>query len=134
MSMGAESDRSAKFWHVTHRDNVAAILENGYLPGWGDAGLGVYVWAQLDAAEDYCAGGGWDGEAAPEDLAILEIQCGPDEVEFIVPDPGWPNPDDYEHVRVWPGLDEDIAWQPQRRLLMDEKSPGEGTFGMDMNQ
>lgn len=104
--------RRATFWHVTPKENVASILADGLLPGWGDAGLGVYVWAELGAAEDYRAGGGWDGEAAPGDLAIIELECDQGEIEFVIPDPGWPNPEAYEHVRMWPAPDDDIAWRP----------------------
>ncbi|PZO72357.1 MAG: hypothetical protein DI629_20900 [Mesorhizobium amorphae] len=112
------------FWHVTPRDNVPGIMAEGLLPGWVDDGLGVYLWSDLAAAEDYLAAGGWDGGCDPSDLEIIEISCDGSEVDRIIPDPGWPNPEDYEHVRLRRAADEDDAWRPGMRVLPEAGEDG----------
>ncbi|MCE6959227.1 hypothetical protein LAZ40_09200 [Cereibacter sphaeroides] len=111
-----------RLWHVTSPDAAAAILEEGFLGGWGDAGFGVYLFADLGAAEDYAADGGWDGSLT--EAVILEIEAELAEIDIVIPDPGWPNPEDYEHVRWHPmDPDEDETWPPARRILPDDTDP-----------
>lgn len=107
------------FYHVTNSSNVEAILEQGLLPGWGDDGFGIYVFDDLAAAEDYAADQGWDGALA--EPVILALEAYPCEVWEVVPDPHWPNPEDYEHVLRYPA-DPDAAidqqyWKPGIRVI-----------------
>ena len=105
------------YWHVTDPDAAAAILEEGFAGGWGDVGFGVYLFADLGAAEDYAAAGGWDGSLGA--TAILEVEADEALIEGIVPDPGWPNPGDYLHVRHVPMADdgEETRWKPLMRIV-----------------
>lgn len=110
----------ALYWHVTSRENAAAILEEGFLGGWGDDGFGVYLFSDLAAAEDYAGAGGWDGTLA--DIAIIEIDDEDPGIRPVEVDPAWPNPEDYEFVRIFPMEDDpgfDEFWIPERRLLED---------------
>lgn len=60
------------YYHVTEQDSVTDILRDGFLPGWGDVGLGVYFYGTLHSAERYAAHGGWDGKL--EHPVILEVR------------------------------------------------------------
>lgn len=60
------------FYHVTEQDSVADILRDGFLPGWGDVGLGVYFYGTLGSAKRYAAQGGWDHKL--EQPVILEVR------------------------------------------------------------
>jgi hypothetical protein len=110
-------------YHVTRKANVEAILREGFEGGWGDVGYGVYVYDALGEAENYAASGGWDGEADPEDLAIIEITGAADEVEYVIPDPHWPNPEDYNHV-LFHAMEDGERWRPDRKCLDDMPSLG----------
>jgi hypothetical protein len=109
------------YYHVTHKDHVEPILSSGFEGGWGDAGFGVYFFDDLAAAEDYASKGGWDGNSVPEDLQIIEVE---DDIhiEHVIPNPAWPNPEDYENV-CYSQMDEnEPPWGPVRRLL-DPSTP-----------
>ena len=69
------------FYRVAHRDERDLIASRGFQPA--DEGIdgqpaGVYLWASLDAAEDYLA----DKDGAPHDL--YEIRAA-----TVTPDPLW---------------------------------------------
>lgn len=102
-------------WHVTTRAAAESILEAGFEPNWGDAGLGVYFYDDYSEAEAYLGRGGWDGELDGE-LAIIEVRCAASDVEHVIPDPAWPNPEDYENV-VWRPMEEDTVWAGDQMSL-----------------
>lgn len=104
-------------YHVTSRANAMAILKDGFEGGWGDAGFGTYLFDCEQTAQDYLADGGWDGEL-PDDAVIIEVEAPDSEFEAVIPDPAWPNPEDYERVR-WVAMDEDdegARWKPLRMI------------------
>jgi hypothetical protein len=106
-------------YHVTRKDHAAAILTDGFEGGWGDAGFGVYLYDGLFAAEEYLERGGWDGEANPDDLCILELEVPTDDADYVQPEPDWPNPEDYSAIlyhEMTPDTDE--KWRPERKLLV----------------
>jgi hypothetical protein len=106
------TDAKITCWHVTSAAQVIEILKEGFRGNWGDAGYGVYLFSDFDAAEDYADEGGWDGSL--QDPIILEVQATASDVAHVIPDPNWPNPDDYEHV-LWAELspDTDPLWRPE---------------------
>ena len=113
-------------WHVTGPEAAEAILDEGFAGGWGDDGFGVYLFSSLPAARVYAAEGGWD--AGLEAPVLLEVEAEADEVCPILPDPAWPNPEDYVHVLVHP-MDpdaEEARWSPRRRVLGLEAAPSPG--------
>lgn len=101
-------------YHVTTATNAADILINGFEGGWGDVGFGVYLYDNFMDAEDYLHKGGWDGELT--DGVVIEVSADPMEVENIIPDPEWPNPEDYETVMFRP-MDEGNVWTPAMALV-----------------
>ena len=104
------------FWHVTAAQNTQDILASGFIPGWGDAGCGVYVFDDPVAAQTYADNGGWDGHLV--DAVIIQIETDPDDLIHVEINPQWPNPEDYEHVLWYPMDDDgDEFWQPTRSLL-----------------
>jgi hypothetical protein len=90
--MGCQS-----LFHATSKAAAASILREGFAGGWGDAGFGVYFFDNLPDAVDYARRGGWDGEL--RSLVVIEACVDRGLVQRIEPDPGWPNPEDYETVR-----------------------------------
>lgn len=110
----------ASFWHVTSRENAAAIEAEGFLGGWGDAGFGLYAFDDEGAARDYAARGGWDGECS--DPVLIRFAVAPDEMEVVIPHPEWPDPETYEHV-VWYPMDpddEEAVWRPKTMRILDD--------------
>lgn len=111
---------NSTLYHVTSRANAMAILREGFEGGYGDAGFGVYLYNCEQAAQDYLANGGWDG-SLPDDAVILEVEAPESEIDVVIPDPAWPNPQDYEQV-CWVPMDEydeDARWKPLR-MIADE--------------
>ncbi len=106
------------FYHVTSHDIAQSILNDGFLGGWGDAGFGVYFWDNLQSALEYADQGGWDGELDPAEAVIVMVDVDQLELENIVPDRDWPNPQDYVGV-FWKRMDENLnsTWTPSRTLL-----------------
>jgi hypothetical protein len=103
------------YYHVTHPEAATAILDEGFLPGWGDAGLGVYLFDDIVAAEDYAARSGWDGEL--ETPVLLRIETKNPLVEQVIPHPDWPDPEAYDHVWFLPMEDEGLAWHPENLAI-----------------
>jgi hypothetical protein len=108
-----------EFYHVTTTQVAQKILEEGFRPDWGDAGLGVYFYDNLTDAEDYLTEGGWDGRLDPSDGAIVSIIVDEMELERIIPDPEWPNPEDYETVAWRPMDDAETLWKPEEIRILD---------------
>jgi hypothetical protein len=92
-----------KLWHVTDPKAAADIVKNGFRGGWGDVGFGVYFYSNMSDAVAYGEDGGWDHKLVK--FAVLEAVVPDHLVQDIEPDPGWPNPEEYETVRFVP-LDE----------------------------
>lgn len=109
------------FYHVTSSGNVTRILEEGLLPGWGDVGLGVYVFNTEASARQYAANSGWDG--ALPDPVILKLEAGPDEVERVMPHPEWSDPEAYENISWRPSNVEDEAWMPTSMEILEDQAP-----------
>lgn len=63
-----------RYYHVTAPENVADILANGFIPGWGDWGFGVYLFSDPAVAQDYARKGGWDGDLKGKSPVILEVE------------------------------------------------------------
>lgn len=113
-------------YHVTSIGNAKNIIESGFLGGFGDAGFGVYMFENLWTARDYLDAGGWDNSGDPDEMCILELEVPVGEAEYLTPDPGWPNPEDYADV-IFHEMDQDDAealWQPERKLLADDPESG----------
>lgn len=109
-------DRKQTLYHVTSRQAAAAIANEGFHGDWGDVGFGVYLYDDLDSAAIYASSGGWDGSL--EDAVILALEADPMEIEGIIPDPHWPNPEDYEHVQFHPMDPDDPApWRVDLQVL-----------------
>ena len=107
------------YWHVTSRENAAAIEAEGFLGGWGDAGFGLYAFDDERAARDYAARGGWDGGCSDPVLIFFTARVG--EMESVQPYPGWSDPEAYAHV-VWHPMDPDddeAAWRPAEVRILD---------------
>lgn len=108
-----------EIYHVTTRENARKITAEGFTPGWGDAGLGVYFWDNLSDAEDHMADGGWEGKLDPDEAVILSAEVDDFDVEYIDPDPHWPNPEDYDTV-VWRRMQSDNdRWKPEGLAILD---------------
>lgn len=90
-------------WHVTDPQSAQEISRSGFLGNWGDAGFGVYFFDDLRVAEEYAQQGGWQHNLT--EFRILEAEIPNDLIEVVLPDPGWPNPEDYEHV-FWVPMDD----------------------------
>ena len=107
----AESLEHGSYYHVTERDYVPDIVENGFLGGWGDVGFGVYFYGNLGEARGYLSKGGWDGKL--EDPVILVVQDG--EIEKMDDlDPEW---DEAKYADMWwkpMDADSDVRWKPEK--------------------
>jgi len=101
-----------QLWHVTSPDAARTIQDQGFEPGWGDAGLGVYFFSSIVAAEEYAASGGWDGSLDPDEAVILEVECDEMEAEPVIPHPEWPNPERYASIMYRPMEEDDPPWWP----------------------
>lgn len=112
----------ARVYHVTRTENVASILEEGFLGGWGDAGFGVYVFIDLRSAENYLQKGGWDRQQDPSDMTILEIWADRSEFERVNAHSDWTDAEFYLCVLMVP-LDEDsdAPWRPDRITALPQK-------------
>jgi hypothetical protein len=116
------SDRAASrvtLWHAISREAAAAIDADGFLGSWGDAGFGVYLFTDKGEAEAWLAAGGWDGSLAAGGV-LVEVETDRDEIEAVVPDPAWPNPEDYAFVVRHAMEDEEALWTPDCRILDPE--------------
>lgn len=104
-------------FHVTERDNVPDIVANGFLPGWGDVGLGVYFYGNAYSAVEYAAKGGWDGELT--DPVILQVDT--EEVRLVAPHPSW---DPGLYLDMWwkdmDDADEQTRWRPANVLIWND--------------
>jgi hypothetical protein len=100
------------FYHVTSRAAAEEILAKGFEGGWGDVGLGVYLFGSLTSAENYADKGGWDGGLT--EPVIIAVHSG--DPEKVIPEPSWPNPEDYADV-WWVELDEGQTWKPQMEII-----------------
>ncbi len=101
-----------KLWHVTHKDNLASILADGFEAGWGDNGFGVYFFNDLSAASDYAYTGGWDGELSIDDAVLIEAECDDNDPFPVEIQPDWPNPEDYDAVYVVFREEDDPFFKP----------------------
>ena len=63
-----------RYYHVTTREAADDILANGFLPGWGDVGFGVYFYGSPESARAYAARGGWDKSLLGEHAVILGVE------------------------------------------------------------
>jgi hypothetical protein len=109
--------QQSTLWHVTSFELAEIITSDGFLGGWGDAGFGIYLFDDLAVAQDYAANNGWDGSLI--DPAILEVQAPSREIQPVIPDPEWPNPEDYKNV-FWAQMNpdqDDITWRPDRKII-----------------
>jgi len=118
--------KKTSFFHVTGRENLPSILGNGLLGGWGDDGFGVYVFSDIHDAISYAEDDGWDGSL--KDPVIIEIEAEESTLDYIEIDPGWPNPEDYENVRIFrmdPDTpEEESAWRPENIRVLEDAGPG----------
>ena len=92
--------RTRRVYHTSSPENAAAILREGFAPGWGDAGFGVYFYTNLDDAVEYGLRGGWDGDLIA--FAVVEADSTDFPVESVEVNPEWPNPEAYETVVYLP--------------------------------
>ena len=101
-------------YHVTTREAADDILRNGFLPGWGDIGLGVYFYGSEREAMRYAQKGGWDGALRGESVVVLAVQdphirrMGDADL-----DPSWDR-SKYADMWFWEGRDEDAYMVPSR--------------------
>lgn len=104
-----ENTALARYYHVTDRDYVENIMQYGFYGGWGDVGFGVYLYGNIHDAVALAHKKGWDGQLV--DPVILEVQS--NDVEKIVPQPGW-NTEEYRDM-YWYDMsdDEDARWCPR---------------------
>ena len=108
-------------WHVTHRDNEAAILKDGFEGGWGDDGFGVYVFTDALAALRYADKGGWDEKIEAGCACVFEIEAEHAELCEIAVHPEWPNPEFYQDVLYHPMQDDGKEiWAPARRVVAQD--------------
>ena len=76
------------FYHVTEQENAPDILAEGFYPGWGDVGYGVYFYGTLESAKAYARRGGWDRSLKhPVILAVSDPRIR--KIEEHELDPGW---------------------------------------------
>lgn len=113
-----------RLYHVTDQSCITSILKAGLLPGWGDLGLGVYLFDDALAALEYAEKGGWDGDLS--EPVLLEVEAEDMDVEPVVPDPAWPDPETYDHIWWHPSESEDLAWMPLSIVPMANDTPGPG--------
>ena len=66
--------KGPRYYHVTTREAADDILANGFLPGWGDVGFGVYFYGSPESARAYAARGGWDRSLLDEHVVILGVE------------------------------------------------------------
>lgn len=105
------------YWHVTTAKAAQSIIKDGFKGDWGDAGFGVYVFDCLGRTTQFEGAGGWDGSL--KDSAVIEIEVPEGELEYVMPDPEWPNPEDYECVLWYPmNSDLDENWCPKREIIV----------------
>lgn len=104
-------------YHVTRMENADEIMRSGFAGGWGDAGFGVYFYGQYHNANEYLSKGGWDGSLNPDSATILAVLINESELDFVTPEPDWPNPDDYEDV-LWYRMDDSSTenWRPSMEV------------------
>lgn len=98
-----------RYYHVTERTDAALIMEEGFQGGWGDVGLGVYVYASRIEAESYAKKGGWDGRLRDPVLLLIEDAT----LERVMPQADWPA-EKYENM-YWKDMedgDEEAFWKP----------------------
>lgn len=108
------------YYHVTERQDAPDILEQGFIPGWGDTGLGVYLYGTLTSALGYAAAGGWDG--ALQDPVILAVEAG--DVGPVLPHADWPAAKYADMFwKDMDDLDEESRWTPARVTLVETPVP-----------
>jgi hypothetical protein len=112
---------SSRYYHVTDRVSAHQILEEGFQGGWGDVGLGVYVYASRSEAEAYANKGGWDGGLKDPVILLIEDNT----LEKVIPLPEWPSKK-YENM-YWKdfetdALGENAFWKPDLLSLVDDFS------------
>ena len=66
------SEYQTEYFHVTDASSVSDIQKNGFRPGWGDVGYGVYLYGTLTSAQRFARRGGWDKSLKKP--VILEIE------------------------------------------------------------
>lgn len=105
-------------YHVTSATNAEKIKNEGFEGGWGDAGFGVYFYGELHNALAYLDRGGWDGELDRDDAVIVAAEVDNADLDFVIPDPEWPNPEDYDDV-LWYPMEEtsDARWKPKVTVI-----------------
>lgn len=105
-----------EYFHVTEREDANAILVEGFLGGWGDAGYGVYAFDNIHSAVRYAGKGGWDERLKDPVIIVFATN----DMAQIIPEPSWPNPEDYATIS-WKKLDEDIdeQWRPDKIEIID---------------
>ena len=111
-----------EFYHVTTREHADAILREGFFPGWGDIGLGLYFYGDLASARAYAKAGGWDGRlrgASPVILAASDPRI--EKVASWDLHPSW-DPEKYWDM-YWLPVDEDDDLLPVDSW---RRSPGTG--------
>lgn len=113
-------------YHVTSRPNAERILAEGFAGGWGDVGFGVYFYGDFQNALSYLDQGGWDGELDPDSAVIVAAEVDEADIDYVIVDPEWPNPEDYDDV-VWHPMDDenDARWKPAMKMfeMENERKP-----------
>ena len=107
-------------YHVTERKSAKAILADGFLPGHGDVGFGVYFYGSLASARAYAGRGGWDGDLK-DPVILMSDDPGIVEIPSHLLDPSW-NPETYADM-LWRESDEDTEsdapWRPATLAMAD---------------
>ncbi len=111
-------------YHVTSAARADDIINNGFKGGWGDAGFGVYFYGEIHNAFAYRNGGGWDGELDPSTAIVIAVEVDDSDLDFVIPDPSWPNPEDYDDVLWFQMEDSASRWQPPREIAEGIKLTG----------
>ena len=108
------------YYHVTEKGDAEKILQEGFEPGWGDIGFGIYFWGTLNAARKYASQGGWDGDLEfPTILQVWSPDIRPVYNYEIHPD--WPNQQDYQNIYFWEGdEDENEFFYPTEMEIIEE--------------
>lgn len=58
------------------------------------------------------------GKLDPQSAVVIAVEVDDAELDFVIPDPSWPNPEDYDDV-LWFPMDDSASekWQPPRRIV-----------------
>ena len=112
------------YYHATTREAAQSIVEDGFQGGWGDDGYGVYLFGTITGAAEYISKGGWDNSHTPDDMVIVMISAPEEDVSLVIPNPAWPNPEDYADIHVYHMEDDsEHHWKHERCIIEDTPAP-----------